>query len=255
MSKANQAVAPVQSAIPATELAFIAGKPLAEAQASLEEIFGLAADAEKMIMRGDEQRDRADALLLDWVTQWHEVDGKLVKMRKPKTNMAGETIMEDGKPVMVYVPITYPEYRQVVAWATAKYYDAGAPTPEAAERQAQRQFERLLKLDWVRPTSKNVDAERMAKKRAEQAAKYAEKSDGELSELADELVKTGTVAASKERTNVLAEIARREKPEIDAAESARKAVRDKLIARAKELCKAGTADADEKLIAALQALS
>jgi hypothetical protein len=32
-------------------------------------------------------------------------------------------------------------------------------------------------------------------------------------------------------------------------------MRDKLIARAKELCKAGTTDADNMLIAALQALS
>ena len=143
----------------------------------------------------------------------------------------------------------------MLAWGVAKYYDAGAPTVEAAERQVQRQFQRLLSLDWVRPTAKNADAERVAKRRAAEAAKYAEKSDGELAELADELVKTGTVAASKERTNVLAEIAKREKPSIDAAQSARVAVRDKLIARAKELCKAGTADADEKLIAALQALS
>jgi hypothetical protein len=51
------------------------------------------------------------------------------------------------------------------------------------------------------------------------------------------------------------ELETRAKPEIDAADSARKAVRDKLIARAKELCKACTADADEKLISALQALS
>jgi hypothetical protein len=193
--------------------------------------------------------------LLDWVTQWHEVDGKMVKMRKPKTNMSGEPILQDGKPVMVYVPITYPEYRQVVSWATAKYYDAGAPTPEAAERQAQRQFERLLKLDWVRPTSKNVDAERMAKKRAAEAAKYADKSDGELLEKRSELANKGDTKSLAEAKLIAKELETRAKPELDAAQSARVAVRDKLITRAKELCKAGTADADEKLIAALQALS
>jgi hypothetical protein len=255
MSKANQAVAPAQSAIPATTLETVCGKTLVEAQASLEEIFLSTANAEKQMVRGEEARDAADALLLDWVTQWHEVDGKMVKMRKPKTDVLGNPVLEDGKPIMVYVPISYPEYKQVLAWGVAKYYDAGAPTVDAAERQVQRQFQRLLSLDWVRPTAKNADAERVAKRRAAEAAKYAEKSDGELAELADELVKTGTVAASKERTNVLAEIARREKPQLDAAQSQRVAVRDKLIARAKELCKAGTADADEKLIAALQALA
>ena len=42
---------------------------------------------------------------------------------------------------------------------------------------------------------------------------------------------------------------------LDAEESARKAVLDKLVARAKELAKARTADADDKLIRALQAMS
>ena len=255
MSKANKAVAPAQSAVPATQLAFICGKPLAEAQASLEEIFGLTADAEKMITRGDEQRDRADGLLLDWLTQWHEVDGKLVKMRQPKLTMAGEPIKQDGKPVTVYVPISYDEFRQVMEWSIAKYYDAGAATPEAAERQAQRQIERLVKLDWVRPTSKKPDAERMAKKRAEQIAKFENMSDGDLAERKAELLAKGDTKSIALAQSVNKEIERREKPAIDAAQSQRVAVRDKLITRAKELCKAGTADADEKLIAALQALA
>lgn len=255
MSKANQAVAPAQSAIPATTVESICGKSLIEAQSSLEEIFLSTSNAEKLLTRGLEARDQADALLLDWVTQWHEVDGKMVKMRQPKLNALGEPVKDkDGKPVMVYVPISYPEYKQVLAWGVAKYFDAGAPTVDAAERQIQRQFARLLALDWVRPTAKNADAERMAKKRAEQAAKFEAKSDGELLEQKAELLAKGDTKSIAQAQAIAKEIERREKPAIDAAQSQRVAVRDKLIARAKDLCKAATADADEKLIAALQAL-
>ena len=51
------------------------------------------------------------------------------------------------------------------------------------------------------------------------------------------------------------EIARREKPEIDARAAGIKALRDKLIERVKDLAKAGTQDAEDKLVAALNALS
>ena len=60
------------------------------------------------------------------------------------------------------------------------------------------------------------------------------------------LKKAGEIAKEQER---------RAKPVLDAEESARKAVLDKLVARAKELAKARTADADDKLIRALQAMS
>ena len=255
MSKANQAVAPAQSAVVAPVVQLVCGKPLAEAQASIEEIFLASSNAEKQILRGTDARDAADALLLDWVTQWHEVDGKMVKMRKQKTTMSGEPVREDGKPVMVFVPISYPEYLQVRAWGAAMYYDGGAPTPEAAQRYVDRQFARLVDLGWEKPRSANPDAERFAKKRAEQAAKFAAKSDGELLEEKAALLAKGDTKSIAQAQAIGKEIDRREKPAIDAAESARKAVRDKLITRAKELCKAGTADADEKLIAALQALA
>lgn len=256
MSKASKAVAPAQSAIPAMEVAYIGGKPLAEAQASLEEIFGLTAEAEKLIVRGDEQRDRADALLLDWVTQWHEVDGKMVKVRRVKTDILGNPVKDqEGNDIMVFAPIPYPEYLQVRSWGVAKYFDAGAPTTEAAEKQMERQFNRLVGLAWERPRSKNVDAERIAKKRAEQIAKFAEMSDGDLAERKESLLKLGDSKSLAYAQSVQKEIDRREKPQLDAAQSQRVAVRDKLITRAKELCKAGTADADEKLIAALQALA
>lgn len=255
MKTANQAVAPAQSAIPATTVETIGGKPLVEAQSTLEEIFESTANAEKQMARGIEARDAADALLLDWVTLWEEVNGKSVKMRKAKLDIAGNPVLQDNKPIMVFAPISYPEYLQVRSWGVAKYFDAGAASVEAAEKQIERQFNRLVALGWEKPRSKSVDAERMAKKRAEQIAKFEAKSDGELLEQKAALLAKGDTKSIAQAQAIGKEIDRREKPAIDAAQSARVAVRDKLIARAKDLCKAATADADEKLIAALQALS
>jgi hypothetical protein len=253
MQTVNSAVAPAQSALALTT---IGGKSLVEAQASLEEIFEHSANAEKQINRGEGERDRADALLLDWVTMSEIVDGKSVKVRGPKLDMSGNPVNDkDGKPIIVFKPISYPEYLQVRSWGIAKYFDAGAPTPEAAELQMDRQFNRLVALGWERPRSKNPDAERMAKKRAEQVAKFADKSDGELIEAKADLLAKGDSKSIAQAQAIAKEIDRREKPQLDAEEMARKSVRDKIIARAKELCKAGTADADEKLISALQALA
>lgn len=253
MQTVNSAVAPAQSALALTT---IGGKSLVEAQATLEAIFEHTANAEKQIGRGNEERDRADANLLDWVTMCEVVDGKSVKVRGPKLDMSGNPVNDkDGKPIIVFKPISYPEYLQVRSWGIAKYYAEGAPTPEAAELQMDRQFNRLVALGWERPRSKNPDAERMAKKRAEQAAKFADKSDGELIEQKDDLLKKGDTKSVKQAQAVLAELDRRAKPQLDAEDMARKAVCEKIIARAKELRKACTADADEKLISALQALS
>jgi hypothetical protein len=51
------------------------------------------------------------------------------------------------------------------------------------------------------------------------------------------------------------EIERRNATDLEAAKAQRKAISDKLIARVKELTKAGTDDADALLISALQMLS
>lgn len=255
-NKASQAVTASAPSAVGTAVAMVAGRTLVEAQASLEEIFESTSNGEKMLARGEEIVQQADALLLDWLTVWETVDGKQVKSRTARLDIEGKPVEDkDGKPVMVFVPISYPEYLQVRSWAIAKYFDCGAPTTDAAERQFERQIGRLRLLGWQSPKSKTVDAERMAKKRAEEAAKFADKSDGELLEQKAELVAKGDTKSMREATAIAKEIERREKPAVDAAQSQRVAIRDKLIARAKDLCKAGTADADEKLIAALQALA
>ena len=134
--------------------------------------------------------------------------------------------------------------------------DKGCPTDDAAGQVWVRAIGRIIKsCGFVRPKSGDKDAERMAAKRAADAAKFADKSDGELLEARAELAAKGDTKSLTQAKLIAKELETRAKPQIDAAQSQRVAVRDKLITRAKELCKAGTADADEKLIAALQALA
>lgn len=253
-NKATQTVvAPVQSAV-GTAVEMVAGRSLVEAQAALEDIFSVTAEAEKLMEKGEAARDVADANLLDWLTVWESVDGKQVKQRQPRVDALGEAVLKDNKPVTVFVPIAYPEYLQVRSWAIAKYFDKGAPTTDAAERQWERQINRLRALGWQSPKAKTADAERMAKKRAEEAAKYAGKSDGELLEQKAELVAKGDTKSMTQATALQKEIERREKPEQDKLQADIKVLHDTLKKRASEWAKAGTVQALEALTSALNAL-
>lgn len=142
-----------------------------------------------------------------------------------------------------------------------KYYvtgcrDKGAPSDEAAAKVWERSINRIMSsCGFVRPKSESEAAKRMAAKRAEQAAKFADKTDGELVEQRAALLSKGDSKSVKAAMEIVKEIERREKPALDAAETARKAMLDKLVKRAKELAKSGTDDADAKLTAALMALS
>jgi hypothetical protein len=251
----NQAVtAPATSAV-GSVVEMICGRSLVEAQSSLEEIFTQTAEAEKLVVKGEDARDAADALLLDWLCQWETVDGKSIKMRRARCDIKGEPVLKDGKPEMAFVPIPYPEYKQVIAWATAVYFERGAPTPEAAEKQFQRQCNRLVTLGWSRPKAKNADAERMAAKRAKEAAKFVDKSEGELLELKAKLVEAGDVKSMTEATAITKEIAERAKPEVAKLQADIKLLHDTLKKVASDWAKAGTAESVEKLTAGILAMA
>jgi hypothetical protein len=253
-NKATQTVvAPVQSAV-GSAVEMVAGRTLVEAQTSLDEIFESTANGEKLMARGEAQVQQADALLLDWLTQFESVDGKQVKARTARLDIEGQPVLKEGKPVMVFVPIAYPEYLQVRSWAIAKYFDCGAPTTDAAERQWERQTNRLRALGWQSPKAKTADAERMAAKRAAEAAKFVAKSDGELLEQKAELVAKGDVKSMREATAIAKEIERREKPEQAQLQADIKTVHETLRKRAAEWAKAGSLEGLDKLISALNAL-
>lgn len=149
----------------------------------------------------------------------------------------------------------YVEFMTVRKFYVTGCRDKGAPTDEAASKVWERSINRIMSsCGFERPKSESEAAKRMAAKRAEQAAKFADKSDGELIEQRASLLSRGDSKSVKAAMEIVKEIERREKPLIDAAETARKALLDKLIKRAKELAKAGTDDADHALTAALLAL-
>jgi hypothetical protein len=94
----------------------------------------------------------------------------------------------------------------------------------------------------------------MAEKRAKEAQEFEAKSADDLDKEKTELLQKGDNKSVTRVKLINKEIERRAKPTLDAEDTARKAVRDKIIARAKELAKAGTADADDRLTRALLAL-
>jgi hypothetical protein len=152
--------------------------------------------------------------------------------------------------------LAYAEFKTVRALFVNGCRDKGAPTDDAAGKSWERAINRIgTSCGFERPKATSESAERMAKKRAEQAKAFEAKSDGELIEEKAELLAKGDTKSIAKAQTIAKEIERREKPLLDAEDTARKAVRDKIIARAKELAKAGTADADAKLTSALLALS
>jgi hypothetical protein len=152
--------------------------------------------------------------------------------------------------------LPYAEFKTVRGFVVNGLRDKGSPSDEAAGKSWERAINRIASsCGFERPKATSEAAERMAKKRAEQAAKFADKSDGELLELRSELAAKGDTKSLAQARIIAKELETREKPVLDAAQGLRVQMRDKLIARAKDLCKAGTTDADNMLIAALQAVA
>jgi Skp family chaperone for outer membrane proteins len=134
--------------------------------------------------------------------------------------------------------------------------DKGAPTDEAAAKVWERAINRIVKTcGFERPKAESKAAKAMSEKRAKQIAQLQAKTDTQLELEVTAALEDGSVKALREAAALRAEQARREKPVLDAEATARKAVLDKLLERARELAKAKTADADSKLQAALLALS
>ena len=76
-----------------------------------------------------------------------------------------------------------------------------------------------------------------------------------MDDLKSGLLAKGDAKSLREALKLNKEIERRNATDLEAAKAQRKAIADKLIARVKELSKAGTDDADALLISALQMLS
>jgi len=152
--------------------------------------------------------------------------------------------------------LPYAEFKTVRGLFVNGCRDKGAPTDEAAGKSWERAINRIgTSCGFERPKATSESAVRMAEKRAEQAKVFEAKSDGELIEEKVELLAKGDVKSIAKAQAIAKEIDRREKPNLDVADNARKIMRDKIIARAKELYKCGDAMGDELLTAGLLAMS
>lgn len=178
--------------------------------------------------------------------------------------LAAETAMARGKEALdvldanlydIVKGLPYVEFMLVRDFHKAGAIDKGK-SDDAAQKIWERQINRLgSAFDFVKPKSESKDAERKAAAKAAEIAKLAEFSDGELADRKQDLLDKGDAKSLREALKLNKEIERRNATELDAAKAQRKAIADKLIARVKELTKAGTDDADALLISALQMLS
>jgi len=140
------------------------------------------------------------------------------------------------------------------------FHKAGAVDKGKSDDAAQKIWERQIKrlgttFDFVVPKSESKDAVRKAEAKAKEIAKLAEFSDDDLESRKAELLTKGDDKSCTMVKKINAELTRRNAADIAQATAERVAIRDKLIARVKELAKAGTDDADALLISALQMLS
>ena len=142
--------------------------------------------------------------------------------------------------------------REIYAGAA---FDGGAATLDAAGKVWERAISRLIGLGFVRPVAQSKDAVRIAAKRAEEIAKFEKKTDGMLLEEKAALIAKGDSKSYKAAGVIAKELERREKPVTEAIVKDCAALRDKLVARAKEVAKLGTEDSVKLLTAALFVMS
>jgi hypothetical protein len=150
--------------------------------------------------------------------------------------------------------LVYSEFLIVRDYFKGGIIDKGR-TEDAAQKVWERSINRVVStFDFVKPKSEAKDAVRKAEAKAKAVAAMAAFSDGDLEDQKADLLAKGDKKSVAQAQKVIAEIERRNATEIDAAKAARKAVVDKLMARIKELAKAGTEDADTLLMNALLSL-
>jgi len=239
LSKINSAIA---ETLPAVES--INGVAIATVEETIKEI-GFASQKESAkIVKSKDELARLNANLLGWIAQL-DAEGKV--MRFPDNHKL--------TPKKV-IPIKYDDFMIIRGFYVGAAYDAGAVSIDAAEKVWEAAIKELAtEAGYTRPKSDDKDAVRMAENRVKLIEKHAPDSDDVLIEKKEAALKVGdnkSVSLVKEINN---ELARREKPELDKAQKARAVTRDAIIARAKELCKAGTDDADELLISGLLAMT
>lgn len=143
--------------------------------------------------------------------------------------------------------LNYVEFQYIRSQFIIGGVDSGK-TAGASEQVWDKQIGGIVKsFSFVRPTSQAKDAVRKAEAEAKRRAEFEKLTDNDLQAKVDELVSVGSKAAMAQATKVAAEIEKRNKPILDAEQTARKATVDKIIERVRVLAKAKTDDADDLL--------
>lgn len=233
---AQQNLTAIASAVAPSAVVSISGfDSIDSARETLFDLGGTTYKAEKLREEGELLLGKCDANLYDIVTMPLEELGEIVPGKR--------------------VSIPYVEFMLVREFHVAGAVDK-LDSVAAAEKRWERQISRIMSgLGFVRPKSESKDAVRKAEAKEKEIAKLAEFGDGELDDLKSNLLAKGDAKSVREAQKLIKEIDRRNATELDAAKAQRKAIADKLVARVKELAKAGTDDADALLISALQMLS
>ena len=178
--------------------------------------------------------------------------------------LAAELLMAQGKQALdvldsnlhdIVKGLPYDQFCLVRDYHKAGSIDKGK-SDDSAQKIWERQINRIKSTftDFVTPKSQAKDAERKAAKRAEDIAKLATVSDGELLDLRDAHLRKGDSKSIAQAQKLAKELERRNASDLDAEKAQRKMTVDKIITRVKELSKAGTDDADELLFQVLAIL-
>jgi len=143
--------------------------------------------------------------------------------------------------------LSYVEFMKVREFHVAGAVDL-LDSVDAAQKRWERQVNRCVSgFNFTRPKSESKDAVRKAEAKAKEVAKLAEFSDAELAERRQSLLSRGDDASVREALKLGKEVKRRNADALDVEKAQTKALVDKIIARVKELAKAGTDDANDLL--------
>ena len=207
------------------------------------------------------------AVAVETITGFDSIDSARETLFQLGTEtLQAERLMARGKEALdvldanlfeIVKDLSYVEFMKV-----REFHIAGAvdllDSVDAAQKRWERQVNRISSgftvknekgesVPFTRPKSESKDAVRKAEAKAKEIAKLADISTAELEEKRQSLRSQDTDASNREADKLRKEIKRREADSIDAEKALVKATADKIIARVKELAKAGTDDSMDLL--------
>lgn len=214
------------------------------------------------------------AVAVETITGFDSIDSARETLFQLGTEtFQAERLMAKGKEALdvldanlfgIVKDLSYVEFMKV-----REFHIAGAvdllDSVDAAQKRWERQVNRIssgftvkndegVSVPFTRPKSESKDAVRKAEAKAKEVAKLAEFGDAELIEKRQSLLSRGDDASVREALKLGKEVKRRNADAADAEKMVTKALADKIIARVKELAKAGTDDANDLLFQAASLL-